>query len=757
MSSECTWSVLVVLCFILATGAHGGTVCTAKSSKGEEVLLGSKFTFSCNFTEQCIKQAFLNTTLIKQEPSNSPKEMSVDVENITDLSIYSCKCKGNTEPCGIDIKPGYPPDVPQNLTCIQKMKSGNVSCIWTTGRGTIISTTCKIRVHGDPHPEYMSIMDPRGVCHSTFPIKSPISQLVVSLNVSNSLGSKTSGPHTFILSNIAKPSMPNISEVSCSSRWCNLHTDNHSMNLVEIQYSSGNGIWNTNQINAKSRLNISSLQPDSTYTFQIRRKINQKVGLWSDWSQPKKAKTKEEAPDKALDVWYLQEPKPPQPNSKCFRIFWKELNISDAKGKIQRYNISVREQTGMNSFIAVPPSRNQSICCSNCSVSVSASNSDGHSPVKFIPLHVPGLVSVSLSYQPLNSHSIALSWTKFATEYVVHWYPVENIEGIQWIKVVDAKVHITGLQPQECYQGAVTALRQSRPKMVSITGFATRQSVPEQGPVPQLGWKTSESMNVTWSKIPPKKRRGCLKKYTVYLMDKLKGDIHNFSVDHPETQYVISGLSPGQCYNLWVTAWTDAGEGPRGSDLPFCTPSDSERMLSLVILAGGAVLLGCLILLCLCQFTSVQKRFLWCCQCLLPIIPDPANSKCAKTYTDDQSEIKFYLDQCDSSVNEEPDNVEVEEVSYPPICAYIKSFSQESSSSDATQITRITDITEDYISTHGAISGGEEEDEEEETGLDEFEFFPSTHSPFLEPLVLSGGKLTLDVVKIDCSEFLDCT
>lgn len=81
-------------------------MCTAKSSKGEEVLLGSKFTFSCNFTEQCIKQAFLNTTLIKQEPSNSPKEMSVDVENITDLSIYSCKCKGNTEPCGIDIKPG---------------------------------------------------------------------------------------------------------------------------------------------------------------------------------------------------------------------------------------------------------------------------------------------------------------------------------------------------------------------------------------------------------------------------------------------------------------------------------------------------------------------------------------------------------------------------------------------------------------------------------------------------------------------------
>ncbi len=54
-------------------------------------------------------------------------------------------------------------------------------------------------------------------------------------------------------------------------------------------------------------------------------------------------------------------------------------------------------------------------------------------------------------------------------------------------------------------------------------------SAPEQGPVPQLYSKTSESLNVTWSEIPQRMRRGCLRKYTVYLMDKLKGDIHKFS------------------------------------------------------------------------------------------------------------------------------------------------------------------------------------------------------------------------------------
>ncbi|KTG47911.1 hypothetical protein cypCar_00001743 [Cyprinus carpio] len=789
MSSECTWSVLVMLCFILATGAHGGKVCTVRSSKGENVLFGSNFTFSCIFNKQCTKLMFRNRTLIKYKQYPNSSEVSVDVKNLTEPSTFSCNCKEErSEPCGIDIKPGYPPHVPQNLTCIQKIKSGNVTCIWTTGKGTIINTTCQLRVQNGLHLAYESTMNSTGFCHSSFPIKNLIMpQLFMLLNVSNSLGSKTSGPHTIILNNIVEPSMPEIVNVSCSSRWCNLHTDNHSLNVVEMKYSEVNGNWSTLQTDGKSRLNISSLQPYTTYNFQIRRKINDSVGLWSEWSQQKAAKTKEEAAY-FLSFKVIRKRKRDQMNllirclmSGTFKnrnphnltasvstYFGRhELNLSDAKGEILRYNISVREQMGMrNPIIAVPPSRNERICCSHCSVSVSAVNSVGQSPVKFINLHFPGLVSGFLSHRTLNNYSVALFWHKLAiagTEYVVHWYPVGNIEAIQWIRVVDTTAHITGK-----FNWMVCSLNNAMKVQLPLCDHLVPKwhplkasphgsqfgFTPEQGPVPQLCSKNSESLNVTWSEIPQRKRKGCLKKYTVYLMDKLKGDIHNFSVDHPNRQYVISSLSPGQCYSLWVTAWTDAGEGPKGSDLPVCTPSDSERMLSLVILTGGAVLLACLILLCFCQFTSVQKRFLCCCQGLLPIIPDPANSKCAKTCADDQSEIKFYLDQCDSSVNEEPYNVDVEEVPYPSICTYIKSFSQESSSSDATQITRITDMTEDYISTHGAISGGEEEDEEEETG---FEFFPSTHSPFLEPLVLTGGKLTLDAVKIDCSEFLDRT
>ncbi len=121
-----------------------------------------------------------------------------------------------------------------------------------------------------------------------------------------------------------------------------------------------------------------------------------------------------------------------------------------------------------------------------------------------------------VSHRPLNNHSAALFWRNLAiagTEYVVHWYPVGNIEAIQWIRVVDTTAHITGkfnwmvwveknqigwfagcnksrlslsctfysavypgLQSQECYDGAVTALQSPAPKMASIKGISTWQS-----------------------------------------------------------------------------------------------------------------------------------------------------------------------------------------------------------------------------------------------------------------------------------------
>ena len=86
-----------------------------------------------------------------------------------------------------------------------------------------------------------------------------------------------------------------------------------------------------------------------------------------------------------------------------------------------------------------------------------------------------------------------------------------------------------------------------------------------------------------------------------------------------------------------------------------------------------------------------------------------------------------------------------------PLTTYIKSFSHDSENSDHTQTSLDTNTTIDYISTHG-LENMEEEDQEEEEGFTEMlGFFPSPNV-FIEQLGF-GGKLTLDAVKIDCSNF----
>jgi len=81
-----------------------GTVCTVSSSTGKEVLLGSNFTVSCIFKKECTKQMFQDEIMYKQLPNSN--EVSVYVENLTKLSIFTCKCTEDPEPCGIDITPG---------------------------------------------------------------------------------------------------------------------------------------------------------------------------------------------------------------------------------------------------------------------------------------------------------------------------------------------------------------------------------------------------------------------------------------------------------------------------------------------------------------------------------------------------------------------------------------------------------------------------------------------------------------------------
>ncbi|MCJ8729794.1 hypothetical protein PDJAM_G00110580 [Pangasius djambal] len=770
------WSTYMFL-LLLTTGVPAEKICSVHSN--HEVHMGSSFQIYCIFKKECSRLIYQDEVSLNYSSLNSTVVI-ISIVNITRTTTFTCKCRNEPEPCGTDIVPGYPPAVPQNLTCVQEGESGKVNCTWKTGWETHIKTTSHLWLQGAPPVRYESVAVHDGTHSAIFPVSATEGDFSVWVRANNSLGSANSTVLSFTLNEIVKPPSPKIMKVECSSRQCQLYPDNgQNIQLVEIRYEEKQDSWNTvsfNNTHSTTSWTITSLNPYSTYTFEVRWKPGPTRGHWSEWTRIE-GTTDEEAPVRMLDAWYIQEPTK------------TELNKSEARGKILQYVVT--EQGISNRTILV---NTVNVSCFSCRVSISAMNSKGLSPARQIQLQPIALLPYKVSHTHVNNHSVALSWPRPVsadpvTEFLVEWFPEGQNQPPQWIRVERHlnTAHMTGLQPAVCYEGAVVYLYSSGTKKAIFQKISTWQTAPQQSPEASIVVK-SETVEVKWSEIPPKKRGGCLEHYIIYLKDSA-GKIQNYNVTHPQREFTISGLIPGERYRLWVSAWTTAGESPVENNhlfIPKLSTLD-EKTLALVISVGSAVFVTCLCLLCLCQFSSVHRRLSGCCHCLMPsIVPDPANSKWAKECASEKGEMKLQLHLSDSSMSEEePNTVEVEEFSQEKLpeetisteetlhsvnlqaesapyqhnitSSYLKSFSNESSSSDATQASRSTDITVDYISTHGVMSGGEEEDEDDgDEEQEAFDFFPCPKSPFLEPLISIGGKLTLDSVKIDCSDFLDC-
>nr|XP_020467896.1 interleukin-12 receptor subunit beta-2-like [Monopterus albus]XP_020467897.1 interleukin-12 receptor subunit beta-2-like [Monopterus albus]XP_020467898.1 interleukin-12 receptor subunit beta-2-like [Monopterus albus] len=788
-----TWSILTASTLLAVLYGKGEKSCAIWSSAGHVVQRGSSFKVYCTFDCKCTGSMFSDHPPTRQryEKLNSTT-IYANVMNITKNRTYSCKCScsPSLDPCGLDISAGYPPDRPKNISCIYKLtndESGVVSCTWKRGRETYLkdSSVLWVRTVSGDHTDAPHRVSSKGTV-----VPRSVQLISVWVQAQNLLGSEVSATINYTLSDIVMPSAPVLGLNECSSRECTIRmTQSVRTHYLEIQYKAGEQIWTTyrDQAGQMSSVqdwsSISSLEPYRLYHFRARSKFS--TGLWSEWSKSISGWTQEEAPAEEVDVWYAE----PASDLKSLRIYWKEANMSVSRGKILGYKLRVyNPNSGLDHVANVSAdTRSYSISfCANCEVTVWARNSKGLSPpARITARHTAAQSPQDVQFMPGN-HSVTISWRNPETAllpaaYVVEWYPLGyKLEELRWVRLGrnDNRAVITGLKTFECYEVVLYVFYgESSVNRTTFAGVTTLESAPAAGPLVQEKVKGNK-VTVTWTEPPRGQRGGCITKYTIYLDSSSEHQQH-YSVAASERMYVTDDLSPG-FYSLWMTASTAKGEGPAGQKVKFFI--QQETQLSLLLICG-VISLIILFLLCLCQSSAVKQRFWVFFQCLmLDIVPDPANSKWAKECTQEKGKINIQLQLSNSAVNEEegePILVDVEELprlsdttptnvssqsplhtnltSEPalgtllyPLTTYIKSFSHDSDSSDHTQTSLDTNTTVEYISSHGLEIMAEEDQEDEEFG--EMLGSPHSHNILMEPLDF-GGKLTLDAVKIDCSDF----
>nr|XP_005998713.2 PREDICTED: interleukin-12 receptor subunit beta-2-like [Latimeria chalumnae] len=662
-------SLHIALSLILNAGGDRCKLGVMNASPASVVNFGSSITITCMLNYSCIKSYSRSCRILISRDNKeifasggiqpNSTAVSLRVENLTSGSTtFVCKVKCDASRhirlvSGVDIKVSRPPDQPTELRCILYGDYRNIKCSWVKGRRTDIETHYVLWLQNKTHSFNISDIQKNDIFGSVIISASTHleSNYTAWVIASNELGTAVSSFVNFTLNDIVKPYSPQINKVEFySSTNCTVYWEHQaSTHLFELRFRQRNksSNWSTvlEIVNAKKQ-DLYDLKPVTEYEFQIRCKFSSTKGLWSDWSSSVFDQTPEAVPVGVLDVWYRVQYKDPE--SRTILFLWKNLSTAEARGKILGYNITLQTQT---------PKMLQTLETSNtwykmdipktaCIFTVSAYNSKGNSPpahINIVHHIIAGHSSPrNVTVVPASNGIIRVMWDypeKPVKGFVVEWEELYNKDelNLKWMKLPPVKrfTEISeNIRPDQCYKIKVYALFDKGTKQAASAKGFSKQKVPLAGPTVSYKLGQGKSVKISWNEIPPYQQRGCISAYRIY-MRKQGHELQTYNIEDPvRREYIIQNLQPAVSYFVSMTAFTEAGEGPKGSGAEFYIPPEK---LDWYIKSVIMVIVAAVSFACICFIQPARQRVLSLLTTFMPqlcirTVPDPANCAWAKEY-----------------------------------------------------------------------------------------------------------------------------
>ncbi|KFM11234.1 Granulocyte colony-stimulating factor receptor, partial [Aptenodytes forsteri] len=563
----------------------GGTLGCASVAVGSPVVsLGSAVTASCTIrSELCrgLEQGKVQITwMLDNEPVAGSQHQGpggTEVSNLILPQFNRTQAKlwcwvewnGTKQRVGMaEIRAGYPPVKPFNLSCILNLSDYGLTCRWEQGADSHLPTSVTLKCAGSRAPAVTGCTGPPSHCTVPRRLLQLYRQMEIWVSAANALGTAESEHLCIDPMDVAKldpPALQSIQSIpfqtDCVALAWEVARSNAHMELqCELRYRAPEDpTWAlvTGIVGQAGTTQRCGFLFGTQYHFQMRCRRSSARGYWSEWSLGRNYTTHEKG------GWSVM-----------------ELPPATASGGSQKKRLApLLTAPGPN---AAP------------------------SPLRTLPPSSGSTPGVRH-----RAGGLAL-WGRRRAARGFRQPEPQSPSTPPLLSVAD------GIEPFQQYNISVYPLYKDAIGVPSHIAAYSKQKAPSYAPKLHLKSISKSNAELCWDPVPVEMQNGFITSYTIFWANST-AEVSSATVNPSLSSFVIRELKPSTLYKVHIMASTAAG-GTNGTSLTLVTMVLDDIEIQFLFLTLGLIFVLLILLLICFQKNGRVKQQFW------PSIPDPANS-----------------------------------------------------------------------------------------------------------------------------------